>query len=46
MAAEQIVPQDRVVRRESGEELPDHSSLTRIRKRYGLTIFRRFVEAI
>src|ERR671914_979220 len=28
------------------EELPDHSSLTRIRKRYGLAIFRRFFEAI
>jgi transposase len=28
------------------EELPDHSSLTRIRRRYGLTIFRRFFEAI
>src|SRR5207248_8050092 len=28
------------------EELPDHSSLTRIRKRYGLTVFRRFFEAI
>ena len=28
------------------EALPDHSSLTRIRKRYGLTVFRRFFEAI
>ena len=28
------------------EELPDHSSLTRIRKRYGLPTFRRFFEAI
>jgi transposase len=28
------------------EELPDHSSLTRIRQRYGLAIFRRFFEAI
>jgi transposase len=28
------------------EELPDHSSLTRIRKRYGLAVFRRFFEAI
>jgi transposase len=28
------------------EELPDHSSLTRIRKRYGLTVFRRFFETI
>ena len=28
------------------EELPDHSSLTRIRKRYGLAIFCRFFEAI
>jgi transposase len=28
------------------EELPDHSSLTRIRQRYGLTAFRRFFEAI
>lgn len=28
------------------EPLPDHSSLTRIRTRYGLTVFRRFFEAI
>src|SRR4051794_13536539 len=28
------------------EELPDHSSLTRIRKRYGLAVFRHFFEAI
>src|SRR3954468_23649164 len=28
------------------EALPDHSSLTRIRKRYGLAAFRRFFEAI
>src|SRR5215207_1318205 len=28
------------------EPLPDHSSLTRIRDRYGLAIFRRFFEAI
>src|SRR5215218_6292414 len=28
------------------EELPDHSSLTRIRKRYGLAVFRGFFEAI
>src|SRR5688572_28004088 len=28
------------------EEVPDHSSLTRIRKRYGLAVFRRFFEAI
>jgi len=28
------------------EELPDHSSLTKIRQRYGLTVFRRFFEAI
>src|SRR4051795_10387611 len=28
------------------EELPDHSSLTRIRKRYGLAVFRRLFEAI
>jgi transposase len=28
------------------EELPDHSSLTRIRKRYGLAVFHRFFEAI
>ena len=28
------------------EPLPDHSSLTRIRKRYGLDVFRRFFEAI
>src|SRR5438034_6264047 len=29
-----------------GEPLPDHSSLTRIRERYGLDIFRRFFDAI
>src|SRR5713101_1827512 len=28
------------------EPLPDHSSLTRIRERYGVDIFRRFFEAI
>src|SRR5258707_7644184 len=28
------------------EPLPDHSSLTRIRARYGLDVFRRFFEAI
>ena len=28
------------------EPLPDHSSLTRIRTRYGLEVFRRFFEAI
>jgi transposase len=28
------------------EPLPDHSSLTRIRERYGLDIFRRFFEAM
>src|SRR5215213_9904744 len=28
------------------EPLPDHSSLTRIRERYGLGVFRRFFEAI
>jgi transposase len=28
------------------EALPDHSSMTRIRDRYGVTIFRRFFEAI
>src|SRR5215467_12536766 len=28
------------------EALPDHSSLTRIRTRYGLDVFRRFFEAI
>ena len=28
------------------EALPDHSSLTKIRRRYGLAIFRRFFEAI
>jgi transposase len=28
------------------EPLPDHSSLTRIRQRYGLAVFRRFFEAI
>src|SRR4051794_35336095 len=31
---------------ELDEELPDHSSLTRIRKRYGLAVFRRFFEMI
>jgi transposase len=29
-----------------GEALPDHSSLTRIRERYGLETFRRFFDAI
>jgi transposase len=29
-----------------GEPLPDHSSLTRIRTRYGLEVFRRFFAAI
>src|SRR2546421_9561626 len=29
-----------------GEPLPDHSSLTRIRERYGVDIFRRFFEKI
>jgi transposase len=29
-----------------GEALPDHSSLTGIRQRYGLPVFRRFVEQI
>jgi Transposase domain (DUF772) len=29
-----------------GEPLPDHSSLTRIRERYGVDIFRRFFDAI
>ena len=28
------------------EPLPDHSSLTRIRERYGVDIFRRFFDAI
>jgi transposase len=28
------------------EPLPDHSTLTRIRERYGLEVFRRFFEAI
>src|SRR6266508_3191463 len=28
------------------ERLPDHSSMTRIRERYGITIFRQFFEAI
>src|SRR5215207_2593398 len=28
------------------ESLPDHSSLTRIRERYGLGVFRRFFEAV
>src|SRR6266498_3474289 len=29
-----------------GEPLPDHSSLTRIRTRYGVDIFRRFFDTI
>src|SRR5947199_8474033 len=29
-----------------GEPPPDHSSLTRIRERYGVDVFRRFFEAI
>src|SRR5256884_4983990 len=29
-----------------GEPLPDHSSLTRIRERYGVEVFRRFFEKI
>src|SRR5712671_2381386 len=29
-----------------GEPLPDHSSLTKIRERYGVDIFRRFFDAI
>jgi Transposase domain (DUF772) len=29
-----------------GEALPDHSSLTRIRERYGIEVFRRFFDAI
>ena len=29
-----------------GEPLPDHSSLTRIRTRYGLEVFRRFFDVI
>ncbi len=29
-----------------GERVPDHSSLTRIRERYGLATFRRFFDAI
>ena len=29
-----------------GEPLPDHSSLTRIRARYGVEVFRRFFEAV
>src|SRR4051795_10138663 len=28
------------------EPLPDHSSLTRIRERYGLAVFRRFFETV
>jgi transposase len=28
------------------EPLPDHSSLTRLRERYGLDVFRRFFEAV
>ena len=29
-----------------GERLPDHSSLTRIRERYGVEVFQRFFDAI
>src|SRR5258708_38689406 len=29
-----------------GEPLPDHSSLTKIRERYGVEVFRRFFEQI
>jgi hypothetical protein len=29
-----------------GEPLPNHSSLTRIRERYGVDVFRRFFEAV
>src|SRR5947209_8580952 len=29
-----------------GEPLPDHSSLTRIRERYGVDVFRRFFDTI
>src|SRR5947209_17422479 len=29
-----------------GEPLPDHSSLSRIRERYGVEVFRRFFDAI
>jgi hypothetical protein len=29
-----------------GEPLPDHASLTRIRERYGVEVFRRFFDAI
>jgi hypothetical protein len=29
-----------------GEPLPDHSSLTRIRERYGVEVFRRFFDEI
>jgi transposase len=29
-----------------GEALPDHSSLTKIRERYGLEVFRRFFDAV
>jgi hypothetical protein len=28
------------------EPLPDHSSLTKIRTRYGIEVFRRFFEAV
>jgi len=34
------------IRYDLGEPLPDHSSLTRIRERYGVDTFRRFFEAI
>ena len=35
-----------VLRLRSPEPLPDHSSLARTRERYGLEIFRRFLERI
>src|SRR5215469_5331877 len=34
------------IRYDLGELMPDHSSLTRIRERYGVDTFRRFFEAI
>jgi IS5 family transposase len=34
------------IRYDLGEPLPDHSSLSRIRERYGVEVFRRFFEQI
>jgi Transposase DDE domain/Transposase domain (DUF772) len=37
---------DRLLGYDLNEALPDHSSLTKIRERYGLEVFRRFFEKI